>query len=262
MGNIKQLLNNPMVLIGLEVVVAVAVSALLVAGVILPKYQSWWQSYNENKDADVRFEKVEKNIESLRSSDAFEIDELNKSLELLLPDKEDPLRFASLAEKVAAVSGMELSSAALELPKTTTPAPTAAGGSSAPALSSGSGKAGGGSSTTATAVSAQTKKEPTVKLSFGGTFPSLLVLLANFEKTDRAALLSTLSLSEAQKEEGKITATIEFKLPMSSQANPVSMESATVLTQTEKKSLQDLLAKIQITTAPTNSPLGREDPFK
>jgi hypothetical protein len=262
MKDIKEILKKPAFVIGLEIVGALVISALLFLGVILPKYQAWSKLSNENKEAQSRFEKVDRNIEALRKVDAFEMEELSQKLTGLLPEKENPLKFTTLAEKVAAASGMQITAAQIEVPKTSQPVVSGTPTSSKPSLSSGTGTAGGTSPTTPTQAAGQAKSELTVKISFEGSFPALLVLLGNFGKAERASSISTLSLSQGKEGEGFITATIGFKLPISPQVQAASMETASVLTTKEIVFLQSLLAKIQITAEPTKSPTGREDPFK
>lgn len=264
MKDIKEILKKPVFVIGLEIVGVLVFSVLLLLGVILPKYKAWSNLSSENKEAQARLERVDKNTEALRKVDTFEAADLSQKTDQLLPEKENPLRFITLAEKVAAASGMQISAAQIEIPKTGQPAVsgTPAGGTK-PSVSSGTGAVGGtASTTTPTNTVAQTKSEVVVKISFEGSFPALLILLGNFGKTDRASSITSLSLSQVKEGEGNITATVGFKLPIAPEVQAVSMETASVLIDQEKKFLEDFIAKIQFTAEPTKNPTGREDPFK
>ena len=261
MKDIKAILNKPIFVISLEIVAALVISAVLVLLIILPKYKSWRQVYNENKESQERIEKVDKNIAAIRSADAFEVESLYKKLATLLPEEEDPIRFVSLAEKITAASGMKLSAAQLEMSSATQGAVSGSSAGAAPSLSSGTSSSSGTSPVVPKQSAGKIKSALAFKMSFEGSFPALLVLLSNFGKGDQAVQISSLSLSGSQSGGGQLTAAISFSLPAATQAGPVSMESAVVLTQAEKKSLQDLVDKIQFTTAPTNNPLGRENPF-
>src|SRR4030043_1343905 len=99
----------------LEIVVAVVISGLLIMGLIVPQYQSWRKAVSGNKETKTRLEKVSNNVEILSALKASEFKKLNKTLALILPEEEDSLRFVSLAENIAAVSGVNLLAAQVQL---------------------------------------------------------------------------------------------------------------------------------------------------
>jgi hypothetical protein len=260
MKDIKVVLKSPVFVIGLEITGALAISVVLVLLVILPKYKSWRQARSENNESQKRIEKIDGNIAAIRSIDASEVESLYQKVATLLPEEGNQLRFFSLAEKIAASTGMKISAAQLEVSSAAQGAVSGSSTGASPSLSSGTGSSG--TSPVVPQSAGQIKSVLTVKMSFEGSFPALLALLSDFGKGDQATQISSVSLSGDQSGGGQLTAAISFSLPAAIQAEPVSMESSVVLTQDTKKALQDLVAKIQFTSAPTNSPVGREDPFK
>jgi len=262
--NIIELAKKPGVVIGLEVFATFLIGILLVFFVVLPKFKSWQESASQNKETKQHSEKVSKNIESIKGLDKTEIEKAGSFLDEFLPAEEDPLKFVSLAEAVAAASGMKVSAIQADLGKSTKPTttPTSVGSSSGPTISSGSTTA---SSTTATSLNqpaAAAKKGVTFKLSLEGEFPSIPTLLANFEKAGRAMLITQMNLSSTQSEGGGVSLVINFTLPLFTNPPAASAENLVMLTPEETKLLGSLLEKNQIKVAPAKNPLGRQDPFK
>jgi hypothetical protein len=209
-------------------------------------------------------EQVNKNIEAVKGLDTTEIKTAKDFLDEFLPGEEDPLRFVSLAEGVAAASGMKLSAVQAELGKSTsqTTTPTSVSSSSSPTISSGSTAAPSATATSLNQPATAASKGVNFKLSFEGEFPSTLTLLANFEKAERAILITQMSFSSAQSEGGGISLAINFTLPLLTNPPAASSENLVMLTSEETKLLESLLDKNQIKVAPAKNPLGREDPFK
>lgn len=264
MKNIKKLFEKTAVVISLEIAIAVFLGVLITLFVIIPNYGSWLENRAEIAELEERIDKVSKNIDAARNLDESEIDGFDAKLELALPSEADSLRFLTLVEKVAGVSGMKFSSAQVTTSKTTvqptTPVPNQP--AETPSLSTDGGTAGNTTSTTqGTGTSSGSQSGLILKLSFTGSFPALLSLLANFETVDRVALITGVSITKSGEDKG-ISVAVNFNLPLSSKAGEVSAETLVLLTDQEKEALKEILDKMVITAAPAKSKTGRSDPFE
>lgn len=264
MKNINDLFKQAYVVVSAGIAVAIILAVVITLFVIVPFFSSWQQGIEQNAQTQLRLEKIENNLSAVESLDTYEIEALASKLDLILPSEDDTLRFFTLAEKVAQASGMKVSAAQAEVkvpaPQVSTPPPSASDkeAGEAPSPSTGGGTAATGQSGQ---VSTGSGGGSSVKISFIGSFPSLLKLLANFEKADRAALITSLSITEDQ-EKTAITAAIDFSLPLSKAGEEADAENIALINRQEISSLQTILEAIVFTASPAKGPVGKTDPFK
>lgn len=273
MNKLINLLQKTAVVVMLEVVIAIALGSAIIYFVGIPSFNSWRSSNQKTNELRQKLNKVTSNINSLQGADKEEIQRLDEAFNQILPSEIQPLKFLTLADKIAGASGVTFSAGQVEVQKKSalgTPSPPAskpAGGAissnqQTPSLSAGStASTQGVGRSTSLAQQQSSGKGLVVKLSFLGRFPNLLKLIENFGRGDIAALITEVSFSNAEDKSGNVAMSINFTLPVSSSVVKVDAETANLLTEAEKGTLAVFLDNIIFTSSPANSPLGRTDPF-
>ena len=226
------------------ILVALLISASLIYFVMVPRFHSWSSAREKIKEDEARLEVLDRNLQTLKNLDSAEISEDNEALDKLLPTESDNLRITSLVEAVAAASGMKVSALQIQTP-------SQVGNSSVSGVSQ---------TTPQSASTTGQSSAPKMRISFSGSYQSLLGLLINLNKMDRVASVTDLNISKNQSESA-ITATVGIEFPLYSLPAVASAGTFVGLTEAEKKDIDDLLSQIMVTTFPASEPLGRVDPF-
>jgi|GEM_PF-6494775 len=229
--------KKTIIFIVVEIAIALAFSAAMIYFVVIPKFNSWSGARTKIKDLEGRSDNLDRNISLLKNIDTSEIQEVDSLLGKLLPSDADGLRTVSLIEAAAANSNMKVSAAQLQ----------------------GSTNASGTGQVSAQSQNTSKQGASVIKGSFTGSYQSLLNLLLNLNKIDRAVSIDEISaMNDSQ---SGTTSTISLELPVYSVPPVASADTFVDLTDGEKKSINELLDQVTITTTPANDPLGKNDLF-
>jgi Tfp pilus assembly protein PilO len=229
--------KKTIIFIAVEILISLAVSAAMIYFVVIPKFNSWSGARTKVKDLESRSDNLDRNINLLKNIDTSEIQQADSLLGKLLPSDTDGLRTVSLIEAVAANSNMKVSAAQLQ----------------------GSTNTSGTGQVSVQSQNAGKQGASVIKVSFTGSYQSLLNLLLNLNKIDRAVSIDEISTTNDS--QSGTTSTISLELPIYSVPPVASADTFVDLTAGEKSSINELLDQVTITINPANAPLGKIDPF-
>lgn len=221
----------------------VAVSYLL----ILPRFLSLLTVKLENEVIKIEIVDLEKNIRVTKAIDEKESSKFFLLVDNLVPESEDVVRSITLAEKVAKISGVTLTSFDTN-PEQVVPGQSVTASpqeqESTPTQS-----------VTAIPTSSSSYE---IEVTVNGSFSGVTNFISNFLKTDRLLGIGDVTLGSIG---SGISAVLKVEFSLSPSTATIELGDDLVLTEAEKKQLKEIEGK-KFSASPSNDPLGPADPFK
>jgi type II secretory pathway pseudopilin PulG len=240
MKKIKINLRGAPVVILVEVVVSVVISAALIGGVIFPGYNSWIATSAENKTARDKLANIERNIQEISLVDNDQADSLKSFLDSYLPSSLDAVPLFVLLENLATSTGVTISVGQLE----------ANSGLVVPATGQ-----------VPTAPPAQTAAVGfNLRITVDGEYPKIESFLDGLKTINRAVGITSASVNSTSTS-GGASLSLALKIPLSGPPPTSSAEVLISLSKDELSELQAIADKIAITASPSDDSVGRSSPF-
>ncbi|MEX0616941.1 MAG: hypothetical protein WD231_03985 [Candidatus Woykebacteria bacterium] len=271
MKSLIKFFKKPLILgisVGLaELMIFVALVGLL----IIPKISSFRELSSKNSESEKELVELSESITTYSKLDPEEIKDLVTLVDNLIPEERDVLRFLTLNEVVAQVSGVEITDTQI-VSATATPTTPASSGSQAPAPATPSQPVSlvkkafaqdqpqpqASPATPAPQVSSTSSYS--TKISVTGPFNSVINYIKNFDNMDRFAAFSQVDLSLG--EGSDLIAVLDVQLPLSKSSSTVASNEFINLTDQEKKIIEEVKSKILYSASPARNPLGKSNPFQ
>lgn len=270
MKDLKKFLNNPLIFVIFASLATAMVMGLIAFILILPKAVEFGRLATQNRDDDIKLATLTQNIENFSKLNLSEVESFSKLVDELIPEENDVVRFITLNEIVAKASGVVVSDAKFTSGTSTQTQPSSGGGQSpTPSVQQQSSKGLFGTVYAQEAQTSQSQNQSVqtsggsydIKVSVTGNFENILNYISEFKKTDRLVGISEIAITSSD-EGGEVNAVVEFVLPLSSSTAIVTPNESVVLSEGDRKLLQDLAGNIRYSAFPSEDPLGRSDPFK
>src|SRR3989304_617772 len=221
------------VVVGLSILVTLVISTCLVMFVAWPNITSFGKLADNIKDADTKLSSINSSVAMLGKEDKKRLESLVVFLNQLVPEKVDNLHFATLNEQVsqaAGVSVVNIQISAGKAPAVKTPVTTAPGVSTSKDTKS------------KTPVQTSQVAAMSVAVTYSSNFDSLLTLLKFWSLADQLVAVKDINISGAS--EGILNYTISYELPSSPISQKATLDDRLSLTETQKKQIEDLKAKV------------------
>jgi len=221
----------------------VAVSYLL----ILPRFLSLLTIKLENEVIKIEIVELEKNIRDTKAIDEKESSKFFSLVDKLVPESEDVVRSITLAEKVAKISGVTLTSFDTNTKQVVPGQSVTASPQEQESTPT--------QSVTAIPTSLSSYE---IEVKVNGSFSGVTNFISNFLKTDRLLGIGDVSLGSIG---GGISAVLTVEFSLSPSTATIEIGDDLVLTVVEREQLAEIKGRI-FSASPSNNPLGPADPFK
>lgn len=236
----------------LGVIGTLIVSGLLLLLVAWPSFGSLGKVATEIEAENTKLTVINQSIDVLSKEDKGRLEKLTKFLERLVPEKVNNLHFATLNELVAQAAGTTVNS--IQISKGSPPkAGTSTTVTTAPGVKT-SGEA-------APSIPVQTSQVAAVSVAvtYSSGFDSLLNLIKFWALADQLVGIKDINVSGL--DGSLLNYTINYELPTSPVVQKATIAENILLTEDQKRKIEDLKTRIIYTATPSANPVGKSNPF-
>ena len=242
-------LKKPKFLLTVSIIFTILV---IVAGSyywILPRFLNWRSLVRTNEKDSKKLEIIKLNISKITSVDQEEINSYGELFSKVVPTSEDSLRVVSILDGMTKNSDVALETVEVVTKKSDQTSTSQA----VPAATK-------PTATSTIPGAAETSNSYKINATFHATLPAILDFITSLNKIQRAMSVSSISLAKAEAAE-KPVVNLEFYLPLSNKVGVLSAEQGLVISSDEETKLDNLMIQLTIDASPSNSSLGKINPF-
>lgn len=258
MKDIKKIINKPIFFIIVSIVVSIVATIILVPFLIFPKFESLLDSRSQNLKLEDDIDNLKNRINAASSLNMDEVSSYYSAVKTFIPEGRDSLRFLTLNDMVASVSGVSIKSVSIEEAKAAQQKTNSASQQGVSvAQSQESSSQANQQATTSTQPNKNNSVSYFVDFSIAGDFEDILRFISNCQESDRLIGINEISIAG---EKAELTADLTMELPLGNYSASANPEDDLSFTAEEKEIIDSILYK-KFSATPSNNPLGRPDPF-